>query len=105
MDAVLDHPGVWYLTPLIHNMNPMLCISATGVRIESMPGVEAYRQVGTSRIRGGEVVLQPGMVFEFEPNACIERHRVNIGGTAIVTENEPEVLNEFPMRMRVAGEA
>lgn len=44
------------------------------------------------------------MVFEFEPNACIERHRVNIGGTAIVTEHEPEVLNEFPMRMRVAGE-
>ncbi len=105
MDAVLDHPGVWYLTPLIHNMNPMLCISATGVRIESLPGVETYRQLGTSRIRGGEIVLQPGMVFEFEPNACIERHRVNIGGTAIVTENEPEVLNEFPMRMRVAGDA
>jgi len=103
MEAVLDRPDVWHLTPLIHNMNPMLCISATGVRIDTMPGVETCRNVGTSRIRGGEVVLQSGMVFELEPNACIKRHRVNIGGTAIVTENEPEVLNDFPTRMRMAG--
>lgn len=105
MDKAIERPDVWYLTPLIHNMNPMFCISATGVRIESMPGIEAYRGVRPSRMRGGEVVLRPGMVFEFEPNACIGRNRVNIGGTVIVTEDEPEVLNDFPTRMRVSGEA
>jgi Xaa-Pro aminopeptidase len=104
MEVVLDRPGVWHLTPLIHSMNPMLCIGPTGVRIESLPGVEAYGQVGTGRIRGGDVVLEPGMVFELEPNACIERHRVNIGGTVIVTEIGNEPLNKLPCQMRLAGE-
>jgi Xaa-Pro aminopeptidase len=105
MEAVLDSPGVWHLTPLIHSMNPMVCIGPTGVGIESLPGVEAYRQVGTSRIRGADIVLEPGMVFELEPNACIKRHRVNIGGTVIVTERVAEPLNQLSTEMRLAGEA
>ncbi|HUL31548.1 MAG TPA: M24 family metallopeptidase [Thermodesulfobacteriota bacterium] len=104
MEAVLDRPGVWHLTPLIHSMNPMRCIGPTGVRIESLPGVEAYGRVGSGRIRGGDVVLEPGMVFELESNACIERHRVNIGGTVIVTRGGNEPLNELPCQMRLAGE-
>jgi Xaa-Pro aminopeptidase len=104
MEAVLERRDVWYLTPLIHSMNPMLCISPTGVRIDSLPGREAYRQLGSGRIRGEEVVLEPGMVFELEPNACIGRHRVNIGGTVLVTEEGPEPLNNLPCQMRLAGE-
>ena len=103
MEAVLDRPGVWQLTPLIHSMNPMRCVGPTGLRIETLPGIEAYGRVGSGRIRGGEVVLEPGMVFELEPNACIGRHRVNIGGTVIVTENGNEALNEIPCRMRLAA--
>ncbi|MBI2830043.1 MAG: aminopeptidase P family protein [Chloroflexi bacterium] len=102
MESVLDRAGVWYLTPQIHNMNPMLCIGPTGVRFETMPGFKDYRQLGPSHIRGGEVVLQPGMVFELEPNACIGRHRVNIGGTAIVTEGDAEELNKIPTYMQIA---
>lgn len=104
MEAVLDGPGTWHLTPLIHSLNPMLCIGSTGVRIQSLPGVENYRQVGTGHIRGGGVILEPGMVFELEPNACIKRYRVNIGGTVVVTEKGAEPLNELPTRMRLAGE-
>ena len=104
MEAVLDQPDVWHLTPLIHSMNPMVCIGPAGVKIQSLPGVEMYRQLGTSRILGAEVVLEPGMVFELEPNACIERHRVNIGGTVLVTETGAEPLNELPTQMRLAGE-
>lgn len=108
MEAVLDRPDVWYLTPLIHSMNPMVCIGRTGKNIEALPGQEFFQQlgsqIGTSRIRGGDVVLEPGMVFEFEPNACLERHRVNIGGTAIVTENGAEPLNEISTQMRLAGD-
>jgi Xaa-Pro dipeptidase len=104
MEAVLDRPNVWHQTPLIHSMNPMACIGPTGVRIESLSGVEAYGQVGMGRIRGGDVALEPGMVFELELNPCIGRHRINIGGTAIVTEHDAEPLNELPTRMRLAGE-
>lgn len=107
MDAVMDRPDVWYLTPLIHSMNPMTCVGRTGVRIESMPGLDFYAKLGaefgTGRIRGGDVVLKPGMVFELEPNACIGRHRVNVGGTVIVTENDAEPLNKLSTQMRVAG--
>jgi Xaa-Pro aminopeptidase len=102
MEAVLDRPGVWHLTPLLHSMNPMLCIGPTGVRMESLPGIDAYGKVGSGRIRGGDVVLEPGMVFELEPNACIGRHRVNLGGTIIVTENGNEPLNRLPTEMRLA---
>ncbi|MBI2830210.1 MAG: aminopeptidase P family protein [Chloroflexi bacterium] len=96
---------VWTLTPLIHSMNPMLCIGPTGVHIERMPGVKAYPQIGSAHIRGGEMVLKPGMVFELEPNACIGLNRVNIGGTVLVTKGKPEELNEVPCRMRVAEKA
>ncbi len=61
--------------------------------------------MGISHIRGGEIVLEPGMVFELEPNACIERYRANIGGTVLVTENEAEELNKLSTEMWVAGEA
>jgi hypothetical protein len=39
------------------------------------------------------------MVFAFEPNACIELHRVNLGGTVIVTESGGEELNRIPTRV------
>src|SRR3990172_8805589 len=44
-------------------------------------------------------VLKPGMVFAFEPNACFDRHRVNIGGTVVVTESGCEELNRIPTRV------
>lgn len=102
--VLLEDPRVFTVTPLIHTMNPMSCIGPTGVRIELMKGHEVYRQLGTGRIRGAEVVLKPGMTVEVEPNACIEHYRVNIGGNVIVTANGPEALNEIPTAMRVVGE-
>ncbi len=102
MEAVLDYPGVWHLTPLIHSMNPHFCIGPTGVRIESLPDIENYKGLGMGRIRGGDIIIQPGMVFELEPNACIGRHRINIGGTVIITEDGCEPLNKIPTEMRIA---
>jgi Xaa-Pro aminopeptidase len=43
-----------------------------------------------------KAVLEPGMVFALEPNACIGNHRVNIGGTVIVTATGCEELNHIP---------
>jgi Xaa-Pro aminopeptidase len=36
------------------------------------------------------------MVFAFEPNACLGHHRVNIGGTVVVTATGCEELNHIP---------
>jgi Xaa-Pro aminopeptidase len=57
------------------------------------------RFAGPNAARPRPAVLQPGMVLAFEPNACIDRHRVNIGGTVLVTEAGCEELNEIPTRV------
>jgi Xaa-Pro aminopeptidase len=53
------------------------------------------RFAGASAARARQAVLQPGMVLAFEPNACIGHHRVNIGGTVIVTATGCEELNHI----------
>jgi hypothetical protein len=40
------------------------------------------------------------MSLAFEPNACGQR-RVNVGGSVLVTQGEPEQLNKFANCMRV----
>jgi Xaa-Pro aminopeptidase len=52
--------------------------------------------VGANAARQRQAVLEPGMVFAFEPNACTGNHRVNIGGTVIVTSTGCEELNHIP---------
>ncbi|MBI2829932.1 MAG: M24 family metallopeptidase [Chloroflexi bacterium] len=103
MAEAMAGPGVWSQTPLIHSLGPHLCIGRTGIGIEKLPGIEGMQNVRTGHIRGGDVVIQAGMVFEFEPNACIGRNRVNIGGAVVVTDGEPEELNKAPTRMAIAG--
>jgi hypothetical protein len=44
------------------------------------------------------------MVFEFEPDACLGRHRINAGGTVLVTENGPTSSITSARRMRLVGE-
>ncbi|MBI2829964.1 MAG: aminopeptidase P family protein [Chloroflexi bacterium] len=103
MEEVVNKAGAWHMTPLIHSMNPHNCTGPTGVNVNRIPRWESYPQFNTGRIRGAEVVLKPGMVFELEPNACLGTHRINIGGTVLVTENEPEELNHLPNWMQVAA--
>ncbi len=44
----------------------------------------------------------PGMIFEPEPNVCRDKHRVNIGGTVVLTEDGVEELNTLSTEMRIA---
>ena len=46
-----------------------------------------------------DIVLQRGMVLALEPNACLGDHRVNIGGTIIITDEACEELNTIPTRL------
>ncbi|MDP2643661.1 MAG: M24 family metallopeptidase [Desulfobacterales bacterium] len=101
---VLD-AGCWYLTPLMHSLSPMGWISKTGgvgIKPDS-PMSWLTDKMRPRGMVGADLVLKTGMIFELEPNACIGRQRVNIGGTVIVTEHGAEELNKLSTEMHVIG--
>ena len=96
--AVMEEPlrssGCWAYTPLVHSVGPHFLAGRTSVNQEQAE--LNVRFVGPNAVRGRAAVLEPGMVFAFEPNACLGHHRVNIGGTVIVTGSGCEELNHIP---------
>jgi Xaa-Pro aminopeptidase len=96
--AAMEEPhkasGCWGYTPLVHSLGPHFLTGRTAVNQEQAKLDVQF--AGPSAVRHREAVLQPGMVFAFEPNACIGHHRVNIGGTVIVTADGCEELNHIP---------
>jgi Xaa-Pro aminopeptidase len=105
MERPLQNAGAWHLTPLIHSMNPMDLVGAVTVGIDNIPGIrQRFKDLseGPQPTRP-DVVLEPGMCFQVQPNAGFGRHRVNIGGNVIVTEDGVEELNRLPCRLRTVG--
>jgi Xaa-Pro aminopeptidase len=94
MEEPLKSAGCWGYTPLVHSVGPHFLAGRTEVNQEQAK--LDVRFAGASAVRQRKAVLQPGMVFAFEPNACIGHHRVNIGGTVIVTATGCEELNHLP---------
>jgi len=96
--AVMEEPlrssGCWGYTPLVHSVGPHFLAGRTNVNQEQAE--LDVRFVGPNAVRARAAVLEPGMVFAFEPNACLGHHRVNIGGTVIVTASGCEELNHIP---------
>jgi Xaa-Pro dipeptidase len=85
MEAVIEGAGCWHLTPLIHSLCPLAWVGHG----------KAWK--------GADLTIKTGMVFELEPNAHKGNHRVNIGGTVIVTDGRAEELNDLSTRMRIIG--
>ena len=94
MEEPLQSAGCWGYTPLLHSVGPHFLAGRTQVNHDQVK--LDVRYVGANAARQRQAVLQPGMVFAFEPNACIGNHRVNIGGTVIVTATGCEELNHIP---------
>jgi len=94
MEEPLKSSGCWGYTPLLHSVGPHFLAGRTTVNQDQVK--LDVRYVGANAARQRKAVLQPGMVFAFEPNACIGNHRVNIGGTVIVTATGCEELNHIP---------
>ena len=95
--------GGWHLTPLIHTLNPPLVQTssiALNIEIQVPEIAHHYVHVRGRNRSGKDFQLKPGMSFELEPNAHLGRHRVNIGGTVVVTETGVEELNEISTRLR-----
>ena len=89
--------GAWCYTPLVHSLGPHFLLGRPAINMENIDlGV---RMVGAPTGKQRAAVLKPGMVLAFEPNACLDRHRVNVGGTVIVTEKGCEELNVIPTRV------
>lgn len=94
MEEPLKSAGCWAYTPLVHSLGPHFLAGRSRINMEKVDlGV---RFVGAPAGRERKAILQPGMVFAFEPNACLGDHRVNIGGTVIVTRDGCEELNQIP---------
>lgn len=103
MAEPIARAGCWSKTPLLHTMS----FGATGftaVHREQLEGtveglIESQAQPG---VRRPDLVLQPGMCLELEPNACLGSRRINIGGGVLVTSTGREPLNDLPTRVHHA---
>jgi Xaa-Pro aminopeptidase len=93
---VLD-AGCWHLSPMIHSVAPALLLGSLHGGALKHLGDEFpwFKQLPPSQ----DGVLAEGMLFSFEPNACIGRERVNIGGTVVVGASGPEELNSLPCNL------
>jgi len=101
MAEPLREAGAWHLTPLIHNLNPLNWVSRMGVGMEKLPGIERYKWGGPLPDVRPSDLIQADTVWELEPNACLGKHRINIGGTVMVTARGAESLNELSTRMQI----
>jgi Xaa-Pro aminopeptidase len=94
MEEPLKTAGCWGYTPLVHSLGPHFLAGRTLVNRDQID--LNVRYAGGNAALARQAVLQPGMVFAFEPNACLGNHRVNIGGTVVVTATGCEELNRIP---------
>ncbi len=101
MEAPLTEAGCWFLTPLIHSLSPIVCTSQMVVGMERLPEREKYRGMKQMSAKGGDVVIQPGMVFELEPSPTQGNFMVTLGGTVVVTQNGAEELNKLSTEVHV----
>ncbi|MDB6000632.1 MAG: family metallopeptidase [Rhizobacter sp.] len=97
MEEPLKVAGCWGYTPLVHSLAPHFLAGRTTVNMENVNLGVRFAGAPNAPVRTR--VIEAGMVFAFEPNACIGEHRVNIGGTVIVTADGCEALNEIPTRV------
>jgi Xaa-Pro aminopeptidase len=89
--------GCWHLSPMIHSVGPALLLGSLHGGALAHLGNEFpwFKELPPAQ----DGVLEEGMLFSFEPNACIGRERVNIGGTVAVGANGPEELNSLPNQL------
>lgn len=103
VQPVLDS-GCRQHTPMIHTVNPLVWVSPMGVNREQYSAFANYPGAMRPIPHSDEdLILEAGVVFAFEPNACKGDRRVNLGGAVVVTDGEPEILNDLPNRLNPVG--
>ncbi|MFE9324253.1 M24 family metallopeptidase [Nocardia sp. NPDC052278] len=102
MSEPLLKADLYNMTPLVHSLAPAAFVGHIALNAVQIPGQDANRVFNTIEPTQ-DLELVPGMTFAFEPNACTGQHRVNIGGTVVVGESEPEEFNTLPCRMSIVS--
>jgi len=104
MREPLDTADGWELGPSAHALNPMIALSGFPADASRrMAGAEAYPPEADHPTINGDMALEPGMTFAFEPNYAFERHLAYLGGTVIVGEDQPIELNPYTAQIRRAA--
>jgi len=104
MEKPIKEAGCWYLTPLAHTMNPIIYVSGLVKELDQIPEFKDYAgfEVVPMSPASRDYVLEPGVVFELEPNACRGIQKVNVGGTVLITKDGCEEPNRIASEMREA---
>ncbi|WP_406033239.1 M24 family metallopeptidase [Nocardioides sp. NBC_00163] len=102
MAEPLERAGAWHITPLIHSLTPLTMVGRV-TRGTDRSITDRFKQVVELPGTDLDVVLEPGMTFQLEPDAVFGRQQVNIGGNVIVTTDGYEELNTLPTRLRFAN--
>lgn len=86
--------GCWHLSPHIHSVAPATLIGHLHIgALEAFGDKYPFLRPVSPTM---DAELKAGMTFSFEPNACIQRERVNIGGSVVIQESgPPEELNSL----------
>lgn len=91
----VEEAGGWVRGPQIHSLNPIAAICATPSNMTQLTGDDRYPHVEDIGMIPGDMELEPGMTFAFEPSCGFGHHLVCVGGTVIVGENEAIKLNPY----------
>ena len=95
VEPVNDYGG-WTLTPMIHCVAPLGWTGGMAVNRERMPNQLTTTPTKTPvDYQNVVLTLRKGMSFAFEPNCCKGQRRVNVGGSIVIADGEPEQLNSI----------
>lgn len=89
----------WNVHPMVHSINPYGPVCGFGWGLRAYGPAQDYGELGEVPTIGGELPLAPGMTFAFEPSCVINGRMVNIGGTVIVSEDDPLELNPLTAQL------
>jgi Xaa-Pro aminopeptidase len=102
----MEGAGGWIFGPAVHGLNPLMGLGGFPADAAKVAGFEPYPAVAEYPTIYGDMILEPGMCFAFEPNYAFGRHVVHLGGTVIVGEDEPMELSPARAQiLRATGEA
>ena len=91
--------GGWVRGPQIHGLNPFGSFCRYPANFRRLDGAEHYPKVTGMSTTLGEMELEPGMTFAFEPSCVFGRRPVTLGGTVIVGDDEPIELNPYTAQL------
>ncbi|KAN0115413.1 peptidase [Hyaloscypha variabilis] len=99
----MEGAGGWVIGPAVHGLNPLVGLGGFPADINQVPGAEAFPLARDYPTMYGDMILEPGMCFAFEPNYAFGRHVAHLGGTVIVGEDKPTECSPYTAQMLQAA--